>query len=400
MPEPSKEALEDITRSIAARREAQAISACEALLREYPRNAEVLMRLGEAAMRAGDLARAEAAYQRIIDHRPGLGWAHFKLGNVYLNKGMPAAALAAFDQARQAQQAVPADRVNKMIAKAKELSAQKQAAKAKGAGRPLPARPTGSEKAAPADVGPLRKAAAEALKAGKLKEARRVLEQLLERGQRSSEILCRLGEACLRMEDYPAAAAAYREASEADGRCAAAHFGLGRCLAAQGQWPMATEALRAALTLEPDNQAFEASLREANLAALLDLGNKALEANDPAKAAEHFRKLIALQPNHPSAAERLRLAVHLQQTPASGARSDPLSFYRQELESYRAYLDQVHERLRPSLKDSLSPGQSTAAGAADEAGSCQENPAPAPAAKPAGNPKPAQSPRKAPKIKR
>jgi tetratricopeptide (TPR) repeat protein len=146
-------------------------------------------------------------------------------------------------------------------------------------------------------------------KTGRVGDAVRIFNRLVNRDERASELKLKRGKRYLSRGDYTAAAACYEEATRLDPKLATAWHDLGTTLIELGQHQQAVSAFRSALIAHP-------TLSDSMLA----LGTVGWVSGDLAAAEEGFAALAALLPDNIDAAIGLA-RVHRRRREFTAARS-------------------------------------------------------------------------------
>ena len=234
-----------------------------------PEDWELHYRLGLARNRLGDVAVARTAFERAIAAAPGESMPYLHLARTNERLGLAEAARAArrrFEQLRPAHE---------------EIDRHRQAVRA----NPDRAEPYNGLGLALAE-------------AGRLEEARILLEKALECDAEFAKAHNNLANVLQRLGDAATAIEHYCRALQLDEDMAESHYGMGMSLHSQGMREAALRSLRRAIELRPDY--IKAHI---NLGILLDKLGRA------ADAVTHFRRAVDLAPGDARAANNLVIAL-------------------------------------------------------------------------------------------
>ena len=329
-----KSTIDQVAVAIAEKRFEDAIRSCEAQLEKTPGDVLVLCKLGDAALRSGDAKRSEQVCREAIAKDPEYGWARYGLGVALSRQRQHADALEQFTLAQGCSKGiVPSETIDRAI------SAEKRKQKPSGAGLSR----TPSERS---ELNEIVQGASKLLASGSIAEAIKLLEDAIKNGQASAVIHTRLGDARLRNKDIRGAETAYMTAIDIDPEFPWGHYGLANVLGKQLKWKQSEACYAKAQLLAPDNDLFIRGHQDATKTRLLEDANALIDSSEFEEAASLLRKLVAMDPEHPVAAERLRAAIHLANTDeTAGEEEVNTQYYRRELEAFSQYLDALEREL-------------------------------------------------------
>lgn len=288
-----------------------------------PRSARIRYNLGNAWLQRGDFAQAEAEYRKALDIYPDFADALGNLGMAYLQEGKGQAALETLQRASERLPKNAEIRVN--LGSARRLLGDEAGAEAEflraialvpdsanawnnlGSLRmrrdDLPGAIAALEKAVAANPGfaLFRVNLADAYTAaGRPEDGRRQFEEAARLEPSLPEVARGRGEAALQRGDREAAEREFRAAAQGSPPSARACNWLGWILSQRGDLAGAVAAYEKALALDP-------SLWDAHRSLGLIYADG---LHDAPRAAEHFRRSLALEPAQPGAdALRARIAA-------------------------------------------------------------------------------------------
>ena len=148
-------------------------------------------------------------------------------------------------------------------------------------------------------------------------------EALIARFPHSLILLNLLGAACLRIEDFPRAERAFRQALAIDADQPSLHANLGTALQSQGRFDEAVAACRRAVALAPDY-----------VEGHYNLGNALRSQRDMAGAIAAYERALALKPDHAEAINNMGRALQ-----GEGRLDEAIAAYDRALSVRPAFFD-------------------------------------------------------------